>query len=296
MSIYSTKNIQNIFRGIYGYNDLYKWFLNYIERFKDKSEFYEYCSNIQNTIINHIKNDNNFKFFNSMDMKKFKIDIDSNGFWNNTYVRTMKDFYKSENADKTWLSIDLTKANIQALQYVDVISENSFEEFIEKFTIDEYFVKSKYVREIIFGQTNPSRITSVVKYLTLELYFELVKVFINYDCDIYHHSSDEILIDVSNVSDTDRKYICDNISTLTNLKLNKSVFVLRTLRTNLKDFYFKLYISPNQGDVEFKGVPSYLYPMVYKLHHGLKIYPEFDCVFEHETGLLCEFKEYLELI
>lgn len=77
--------------------------------------------------------------------------------------------YNEENNGKTFISIDMKQANFHALRKVNpdiVFGADTYEEFLEKGAdIRSPYIKgSKYFREVVFGQLNPSRHITVEKY------------------------------------------------------------------------------------------------------------------------------------
>ena len=72
--------------------------------------------------------------------------------------RSRNSIYKKTNTGKILLSIDLSNANFNALRKFDeslVINKKNYYEFISEFTEIEHIRKSKYIRQVIFGHTNP---------------------------------------------------------------------------------------------------------------------------------------------
>lgn len=63
--------------------------------------------------------------------------------------------YKATNMHRAYISIDMHHANFNALKYKGVFTENTWEDFIKKFTDDKHIINSKYIRQVIFGNCNP---------------------------------------------------------------------------------------------------------------------------------------------
>lgn len=127
----------------------------------DEDMFLKEYYKVRNEIIETINNSQSYQNFNNMDMNVFNK--------NKNYGISKNDVFKENNIGKNFLSIDLTKANFQALKFVDkniVLGCENYEDLISKFTDSEYIKGSKYLRQVIFGKLNPSRHITVEKHIT----------------------------------------------------------------------------------------------------------------------------------
>ena len=124
---------------------------------------------VRENIIQTIENSDHFQKFNTMDMNQFsikdKVQVSSNNIYN---ANNNMDFF---------ISIDLKKANFQALNKVDrniLLNSDTYEDFIHKFTDSQYIANSKYFRQCIFGKMNPKRHITVEKYYTCQIYKRII--------------------------------------------------------------------------------------------------------------------------
>lgn len=169
--------------------------LNEIKNKFDSNEslFLENYYKTRNNIIDTILKSDSYKFFNSMDMKIFNI---------KKYDISKSDVFKETNIGKTFISVDLVKANFQALKYIDkeiVLWCDTYEEFISKFTDSEYMKNSKYLRQVIFGKLNPSRHISVERHI-MGLIMEIIKSNNEFDELIpVSISNDEIVFELPDI-------------------------------------------------------------------------------------------------
>ena len=125
------------------------------------ADFYKF----RDTIISDMKANEKYQEFNNCDMNKFRItDMPQIG---------ATDIYKTINRGKFYLSIDLKKANYQALRYVGVIEEPTYEQWLSKWTKLPHLLNSKYLRVVVFGQLNPGRHITVEKYISSLIYKQL---------------------------------------------------------------------------------------------------------------------------
>ena len=60
--------------------------------------------------------------------------------------------YSEETNGKFYVSIDLKKANFQALKFAGVLDDVDYDHFMYKYGADEYIRNSKYLRQVIFGK------------------------------------------------------------------------------------------------------------------------------------------------
>jgi hypothetical protein len=74
---------------------------------------------------------------------------------------------------KYFISLDHVTANFNALKFYDpsiVLHCANWQELISKFTELEYFKRSKYFRQIVFGHLNPKKQAIISKFITSEVY------------------------------------------------------------------------------------------------------------------------------
>lgn len=131
--------------------------------------------------------------FNSMDMNRFAV--------SNRPNVTSKNIYNGEAVGKKFISVDLNKANYQAMKYVNpdlVANTNTYAEFIESFGFSEamthYFIDSKYLRQVVFGQSNPKRQVIVETYMTYKVWERWQDLYQN--AEIVSFSNDEFVLRV----------------------------------------------------------------------------------------------------
>ena len=111
--------------------------------------------------------------------------------------------FKDEYAGKYFISIDIKKANFSALVHYSQhngfnFNDNSFDyvEFIKRFTEIDYFAKSKYIRQVVFGKCNPSRQITYEKSIMNRVYKLLCSRYDEFDNSVVTFCNDEIVIDI----------------------------------------------------------------------------------------------------
>ena len=249
---------------------------------------------VREKIISTVESSDVFQSFNNMDMDCYKVVEKPNV--------SAKDVYNCENIGIPLLSIDLKKANFQALNYVNrniLMNSDTYEDFVSKFTESEYIKNSKYFRSVVFGKMNPSRHITVEKYLINEVWKLYNEMFPNDGC-IISMQSDEIVIKGFNDNDfTDKvEKIEKTVKERLGLNVRAEFFELSALNLESKDTKDKrsrFFIKKNiiTGNEKFVCVPACYFAITYKLYKGLDL-EEPDYHFQYE-GIDCRFMEEFEL-
>lgn len=260
----------------------YRDLINLIdERFEgDSNRFLKEYYDKREEIIQTILANPSFKEFNNMDMNRFTIkDVPKN--------ITTKNIYNCENVNKIYLSIDLKKANFQALKYVNqgiVFDKDTYEDFIGIFTDLDYIKESKYCRQVIFGKCNPKRHITVEKYITNEIRkYISEKIFENIDINIVSFSNDEIVYECSVSIESFNEEMINYIKSVINdiktkikefIGVDVSINIFNLKGYNLLDtinnkvcktFFVKEDCLSDKK--EFKCVPEPLFAIIYKLYN-----------------------------
>jgi hypothetical protein len=214
------------------------------ERFNDNpDEFLKYYHSTRNTIITDILSSEKYRAFNTMPMDKYGIKDKSN---------VSKNFYISDNINGTFTSVDLKKANFQALKYTGVLEDESYDSLVGKYTDLYYLKESKYTRQVIFGQLNPSRHITVERYMINE-----VRKIINKDDALICMSNDE-LIYTGELS----------IDKIPGFELNIEHFTLKGFNL-VHNKQRKLFFRKDSEDKQkLMTVPVNFFPIVHKLLKG----------------------------
>ena len=257
-------------------------------------EYYQ----IRERIIQESLNNPAYQEFNNMNMSRFnvpKTNISKNNIYN------------GENEGKFFLSIDLKKANFQALRYVSpeiVKNAETYEDFIGTFTDLDYVKTSKYIRQVVFGKLNPSRHITVEKFLTNKVldalrnsefyapYFE--------EKNIVSLSNDELIIKIDNFEVAEPlKDMSDYIKENTGVDTRTEVFMLKGYQLlsvgndhTCVTFYRKCHQDSTQD--KLMCVPGPYHTVIWKLFTGRKI-NEFDRYVNYDKATLCMFTEDFEL-
>lgn len=266
-------------------------FINDINKYSNEEEYFAEDNKFMQTIIDYIRNKDGYISFNNMDMKIFEP----------RYKFSSSDIWKENNIDKVVFSIDLKKANFQALKYFDSSifnNEKYWECFIEEFTEERSKISSKHLRQVIFGTLNPKRQTQYERYLMEKILTSLFEISPHWDKNILSLSNDEIVIDVTPIMSWNGKMsmdypflievrnkletICDQL----NLNCHIDCFQIKSIG---KYMYKKDFLLSSSSADCFKKVNHLMMPFVIRKELGLYPEPE-DYVFFNE-GHLCKFLE-----
>lgn len=275
------------FKGLYdeqyGISDKEKLLEAAIAQAGGVNQFMEQMSETRNTIIEAIKATQAYADFidskneDFLSKGRFEIPQEIRG------VRFSKssDIYNRNNAGKEFFSIDLRKANFQVLKYYNpeiVFGADTYEDFISKFSDFEYLKKSKYLRQVIFGNLNVGRQVTIEKYLTSKVLERMLDFGIEPQ-DVRVFTNDEI---VFNASDYNEDEIRSFVASFDDIEAEVTKFKL--VQIGDKDYYVK---ELSDGSKKFKKVPVVYFAQAYKKYMNLPI-EDNDLVFVYE-GRIARF-------
>lgn len=264
------------------YNCCQKWstFLSELDAYDTEQDYFEDYNRIKDAAINDIKATNAYQQFNSTDMNQFAV----------THKNLpSKDIFKPSFDGKSFISVDMKKANFSALRNYnpDIFDgAETWTDFLRKYTSNTHILHSKYIRQVILGNCNPKRHITYEKYLMDDILTYLLEV-INID-KIVFFSNDEIVFDVSEYNINEREKLLVDLSVITenlDIPLRTELFDLHAIPGT--NGYFKDNYQNNT--IEFKCLDSHMLPFVIRAINKEPIEPE-DKLFIHE-GLLSQFVE-----
>ena len=247
----------------------------------------EYCASVRDNAINGVMETEEYKNFNSMDLSQYNF----------TPICGERSCYTEETNGKRFLSIDLRKANFQALKYVDVISDVTYEQFVNRFGGDDYIANSKYLRQVIFGKMNPSRQIKIEKYLMSKVYEVIKDVTEKYSFTIFSMNSDELIFAIpeefynNRQEDENTRELINDIYNLVgkNIGVEIKVEYIEVRRLPIVsangtkiDAYERTNLFTSQKTL--KKASTTFYPQIYKLWNEMPI-EDYDMVFYFENQL-----------
>lgn len=257
-------------------------FKKIVDRFETEGEVLDYLQFITDGIFNSVKEKPSYQEFLKADINDFVV--------KSKYPSSS--IFKECHTGKKLISIDLSKANFQAMNFFDkrILDANSYEEFIRKYTNEEYIINSKYIRQVIFGNLNSKRLGTIEKYMIYQIVEKLeplgYKIILVTDDEIVLEGDEDIYNNIVN--------IVSNMS----IKVAIELFVLKTLRNEngqpfkSDKFYVKEFISYTDKknlDFEIKATDSTFYAQFFKLLTNQEI-NENDLVFVNNE-FVAKYKE-----
>lgn len=283
VSIISDANVFEYELNLYEkeYQSLTKWnsLVENIEKYYDgdSDKWLKRYYDIRENIIQYI--------ITSDEHKKFNTTSDYT-IWNSVNIPkcvNSKTMYNHDNCKEgcnEFISIDMKKANFQAFQYVNVIKEKTYEDFIARFCENDferkYVSESKYTRVVWAGhkQANPSRQITLEKYLMSKLYWEVIKPV--YDTEVICFNSDEVIIRVDS-NDVDNQ----RFDALVNAVSSNGVIDVRIEKFTLSGYEF--FVNKTDGTVHklsefyrrscdpegiYKSIPLPFHKILHRLLRG----------------------------
>lgn len=214
-----------------------------------------------------------------------------------------RNIYHPDFVGKLLISIDMRQANFNSLRFLSpelLRNADNYGSYLKNFTKHDYYLDSKQIRQVIFGNLNPKRQQSVQKYIMSETLILLLREFGDV-LDVITTGPDEIIIVYNNSLGV---YVYDIIDKIVEALDGLSIknchkihpFILEKVEGD-KPFYVKIPYdiegeismanglniksSYNSSEVEFKGVPSFFYAQVFKKYFKLPA-NDFDFLFYHE--------------
>lgn len=270
INIYDKEMIE-YYMGLYDFfpKDVYNNLINTIETKYDGNvdKWLDYCAGVRDRAIEKVKNTPEYIEFNEGDLKKY--DIPNKGYGE-------RNCYTEETDGKKFLSIDLKKANFQTLKYLDIIKEDTYDEFIKSVGGDDYIAGSKYLRQVIFGNCNPKRQIRVEKYL-IDKIMNLVMEEVYPKYDVFSVNSDEVVFSLpTNVhcGPGSDDFVEDYVKKKLSLDIRvESVKIRKLPIVNCNGNNVDAYVRHNliTGKDTLKKVSTLFFPQVYKLFWGIPL-------------------------
>lgn len=239
-----------------------------LQELESTDKFLSEGSRITKEVINLIQSAKGFQEFKNMDKSAFNVP----GIASTTV-------YDKVNQGKDFVSIDLKKANFNSLQLLgihDDLGIYQYEDLIGKFSSQEYFQKSKMLRQVIFGDEvmEPKKQQRLQKFVIHHLYEMLTKAGFS----VLGATADEIIV-------KDSKDIEGVKNVLNDAPDNMKFFRVEsfTLKGLSDKPYFVKTVTDDAGNTkeEFKSVPSQYFAQAVRLHLNQAL-QENDLIFNYE--------------
>lgn len=247
------------------------------------------CAKVRDGAIFGVIESDKYKNFNDSKnlLKEYDIDVKVGEH----------SLYSQETDGKRYVSIDLKKANFQALKFAGVLDDASYEDFITKYGGDEYIINSKYLRQVIFGKMNPGRTVKVEKYIVSKIHEIVSPVFP--DWKLYSFNSDELIYSLDDFypGEDTLNSIVGAVKELLGIDVRVECVEIKKLpivnvNGNGVDAYVRTNINTNESVL--KKASTTFFPQIYKLWKGMDIQDEDLYVYFDDQ--LAKFVEPLRLV
>jgi len=279
-----------LFEPVYGAKTKWDEFLKDLSKFETEGKFFEEVNRTQDAAIEYLKSIN---MLNDADMSNFSFPV----------IKGISESpYREHLVGKYLLSIDMKKANYTAFRHFHEHDfdlkdthigcvETSYEDFISRWTKCPHLIKSKYMRQVIFGHVNPKRLQTYEKHLMGRLL----------DCirsnevwpgqrltDVVSLGADEIVFDITRFVDHTNGYVNGGLISLINIILasfekfdhiafSASYYQLKKVPNC--NGYMRVFLMDNR--VDFKCVSALDMPFAMRALLKLPV-QETDCIFIHD--------------
>ena len=247
----------------------------------------DYCAKVRDAAIYGVMETEEYKKFNNCQLADLLTDIGQQ-------VPRIGEHsvYNEENQGLHFISIDMKKANFQALKYVGVIKDETYADFIKRFGGDDYIIDSKYLRQVIFGKMNASRTIQVEKYIMCRVYVLVNEYLTNLGYKFYSLNSDELVyrreeLGDSNTTEQDMDVLVQTVKDNLGIDVRAECYILGKLdiknaNGNNVDAYVKWDVHKNEETL--KKASTTFYPQIYKIWKGYPVDKK-DLVFFFEDQL-----------
>jgi len=260
----------------YESNTKFEKFFEMVERLGGEEAYFTEATRVTDSLIYDIKHHIGYQEFNESDLSRF--DVKDSLKQGNLYI--------IPNDGKTFVSVDMKHANFQAFDYAipdwSKRFGSTYKEMLTRYTDEDYFHGSKYIRQVIFGNVNPKRQQKIQKYLMTSVVFPVLnQIFMTED--LASSTNDELVFECKDES----KF--DLIPTMINgIKLRKEIFHLHQIGD--KKYFVKDHFD-DQKRPEFKAVPGHYFAECFKKYYDLPLH-DYDRLV-HVDGRLARFEEPL---
>lgn len=269
---------------LFGQLDKWNDFVKMLEQYNTAEDYFAEYNRVKDGAIGYIKESTAFQHLNQS-QDAFERIFDS---------IPDRDAYKEMNIGRRFLSIDMSKANFSCLvvyakrtgtKFYDTFD---YESFIGMFTNNDHVKKSKYIRQVIFGNCNCKRMISFEKTLMHEALYQLVSNGIIPENElekVYALRADEIIVDITELDNT----IVENLLKYAfEFPTKKEIYTLKHIKN--EDIYIKAF---DDGSYEIKKCNAEELSALYRfLHYG--VISDLDLYFYHGDRIakFMETKEY----
>jgi len=271
----------DLFEPYYGTSQFFHIFETEFKKYRNISSYTQFINNLMGQIVTDIKNSEKTKEFLA---QKFEDHITHQGFTDKdlSFMKKKGTVYVENNDSKQFLSVDIKAANYNILKDYDpsiVLGFPTWTDFIKSYTSDEFIIKSKHFREVVFGKvgTTPKALNLCPYYLANVL--EILYTQYNYKAtDIVSVNCDEIVLKYKGT-------IPEKILEIYPGFYNVEVYDLHKFKN--KPYYYKKTLYPGIKTI-FKCIPKKFISQAIKTLEGREI--EEDDLKFIDDGMIAQYE------
>ena len=274
--------IQNVVFDDTSATDAFDSFCEMLSDFDNEQSYFEYYRQMKESMMEDIKTSEGYKRFNETD-------------WSHERLFPKNSLYKEYNDCGLFVSIDMKKANFNALHYYDssIFGDvRTWEQFVYMYTKYKPIIDSKYIRQVVLGNCNPKHQIQYEDMLMQKLAEHIHNKYPK--LEIYSVLNDEILIDIKNskksISKGELRELVDSEPNGIGNLVRTEVFELHKIPDT--DGWEQVIYSEPKTEVRFKCLDSELFPQYVKHYYDMEI-TENDLVFRH-NGRLAKFTKEVD--
>jgi hypothetical protein len=234
----------------------------------------DYCAKVRDNAIIGTMETEAYQEFNKKNMSEWDIPAGVPQIGEHSV-------YNEETDGRFFVSIDLKKANFQALKFAGVINDETYKDFVYRNGGDDYIVGSKYLRQVIFGKMNPGRTIKVEKFIMGKIYLLVKDFFENNGYELYSFNSDELVFAEKNYAmfgveggNANVKRVEQMIKDSLGIDARvEYIYITRLPIVNVNGNKVDAFVKRNviTGESELKKASTTFYPQIYKLWQGHEI-------------------------
>lgn len=274
----------DLYEPLYKSRSMYNTFSSLVEKLGDEESFFVESKRITDSIIGDISNTFAFDEFNNSDLKQYQV--------SNKEGICFQNIYHPQNVEGAFASFDLVKANYQSLKFFNpeiVFNTKTYEELLGRYTNEEYFIKSKHIRQIIFGHLNPKKQIRIQKYIIQNNVIPEIQKIISDMSRYISASEDEVVVRLLPFEFLTEDYINGLKNFKSGVSVRYNTFVLKQLGD--KPYYYKQFGINSDPSIEFKAIPLNYFAECFRYYYNQEP-TEYDMCTYHDGRVV----KYLEPI
>lgn len=157
-------------------------------QFSDEKSMQDWITQLKGKVVNFVRQTPGYQRLMNDDLKRFAV----RGFPEKYNI------YDPSNNGKTFISVDLRKANMQALNEYDpsILQSKTYEDFIKQFTKIPCLVESRYFRLLIFSFCESNKLAAIQRFILMRELNKILPCLTAYGARIIGSSNDEFILAV----------------------------------------------------------------------------------------------------